>query len=268
MTQGSQSSGNGGIRPVSAETAATAERLGASGLALRVVDVADEAPALRRITVEDARLADAAWHPGQDLTLAIPDGGARSAKRRYTIRRLDREKAVADLEVLLHGDGPGARWGAAAAPGDELEAVGPRGKIWARDGAAWHLFVGDEAYLPATLAMLEGLPAGAEATAVLEVGADVGEQPCATAATVRPVWVERNPVGSGEPGVQLIDALEGLDLPAGGAGGHAYVGGEAKTVAAVRAFLIGHGWPADAISAKAYWRADKPNQDHGEPERD
>ncbi len=29
--------------------------------------------------------------------------------------------------ALLHGDGPGARWAGAARPGDELEAVGPRG---------------------------------------------------------------------------------------------------------------------------------------------
>jgi NADPH-dependent ferric siderophore reductase len=269
VVQGSASSPGSEPRPVSPETAATAERLGAPALALRIVDVVDEAPALRRITVEDARLGDATWHPGQDLTLAIPGGGARSLKRRYTIRRLDHAAGTADLQVLLHGDGPGARWAAAVQPGDEVEAMGPRGKIWVRPDAAWHLFVGDEAYLPATFAMVESLPAGGEATVVLEVGADVGQQSHDAAASVRgPVWVARNPVGAGEPGVQLLDALESLGLPDGGAGGAAYVGGEAKAVAAIRGWLIGHGWPAEAIAAKAYWRADKSNQDHGEPEKD
>ncbi|MST33611.1 hypothetical protein GHK86_12880, partial [Acidimicrobiaceae bacterium USS-CC1] len=157
MVQGSASSPGSAPRPVSPETTATAERLGAPALALRIVDVVDEAPALRRITVEDPRLADVTWHPGQDLTLAIPGGGARSLKRRYTVRRLDHAAGTADLQVLLHGDGPGARWAAAVQPGDEVEAMGPRGKIWVRPDAAWHLFVGDEAYIPATFAMVESL---------------------------------------------------------------------------------------------------------------
>lgn len=255
-----------GFRPVSEALAATAERLGATALALRVVAVESEAPGLRRVTVEDPRLRDLAWHPGQDLTLSIPNGG-RPFSRRYTIRRLDRDAGTADLEVLLHGDGPGARWAASVKPGDELEAVGARGKIWVGAGADWHLFAGDETYLPATFAMVESLPAGTPAIVVLEVGEDVGEQPVDTAADLTgPTWVQRNPVGETGHGVQLIDALAEVTLPAGR--GHAYVGGEHHAVAAVRAALIGHGLPADAISAKAYWRRDKPNQDHGEPERD
>lgn len=261
--------GQGSPRPVSGPTAALAERMGVDGLALRVVAVVDEAPGLRRVTVEDPRLAGVVWHPGQDLTISVPNPGGRRITRRYSIRSLDRSRATADLLTLVHGDGPGAAWVASVEPGDQLEAIGPRGKIWPREDAAWHLLVGDDTYLGASLAMLESLPAEAEATVVLEVGADVGEQAHRAVARVRgPVWVTRNPVGSGEPGVELVDSLERLDLPAGGAGGHAYLGGEAKTVGVLRGWLVGHGWPADAISAKAYWRADRANQDHGEPEKD
>ena len=268
-TDRSAVAGAGTARPVSGPTAALAERMGVAGLALRVVAVVDEAPGLRRVTVEDPRLAGVVWHPGQDLTISIPNPGGPRVTRRYSVRRLDRDQATADLLALVHGDGPGARWVASVRPGDQLEAIGPRGKVWVREDAAWHLFVGDDTFLAASLAMLESLPADTEATALLGVGPDVGEQPHQALARLRgPLWVIRNPVGAGEAGVELIDALGRLDLPTGGAGGHAYLGGEAGTVGALRAWLVGHDWPADAISAKAYWRADKPNQDHGEPDKD
>ncbi len=79
----------GGLRPVSEDNAAAAARLGSTALALDIVGVVTEAPALRRITVGDPRLRDVEWHPGQDLTLSIPTGG-RPVRRRYTIRRWSR----------------------------------------------------------------------------------------------------------------------------------------------------------------------------------
>lgn len=265
----------GGLRPVSEDNAAAAARLGSTALALDIVGVVTEAPALRRITVGDPRLRDVEWHPGQDLTLSIPTGG-RPVRRRYTIRRLDRDTATAELQVLLHGDGPGARWATAASAGDHLEAVGPRGKIWADPAAQWHLFVGDETFLPATFAMVESLPSGTPAIVALEVGDDIGEQPPDAAADVTgPLWVRRGRGGGSEDSAQLAQAVDGthlaqavagMELPAGP--GHAYAGGEHRAVAAVRAALIGRGLPPEAISAKAYWRRDKPNQGHGEPERD
>ncbi len=256
-------------REVSAATAALAARQGVPALALSVTDVIERGAGMRQVTVGNPRLAEVPWHPGQDLTISLPVPGGRSVTRRYSIRRLDRDRSTADLLASAHGNGPGARWVAAVRPGDCLEAIGPRGKIWADPDAARHLFVGDETYLAASFAMAESLPADATATVVLEVGPDVGEEPCEAVAELRgPYRVVRNPVGAGEPGVELIDALEQLDLPPGSGDGHAYLGGEAKLVAALRAWLIGHGWQAEAISAKAYWRSDSANQDHGEPERD
>jgi NADPH-dependent ferric siderophore reductase len=254
-------------RPVSEEVQATAARMGAPALALEAVEVTTVAPGIRRIGLVDPRLADVEHHPGQDLTLSLPAGDDRTVKRRYTVRTLDRTAARADIDVVLHGDGPGARWAAAVAPGDRIEGIGPRGKIWADPGADWHLFVGDESYLPATFAMCASRPAGRTAGVVLEHDDDLTALPLTTEATLQgPTWVQRNPVGSGERGVGLVDALARIDLPAGT--GHGYVGGEAHAVRAVRAALIGRGVAGDAISAKAYWRAGAPNAEHGEPTRD
>lgn len=248
---------------VSVETRAAAERLGAHALSLEVVEVAALSPGMRRIGLADPLLATITHRPGQDLTFAVPtDAEGCTIKRRYTIRHLDPAAVRADVDVVLHGDGPGARWARDVAPGNRVEAVGPRGKIFVDDDASWHLFVGDESYLPAAFAMTESLPAGATALLVLEHGEDVGELPLSSDAELRgPVWVRHDEAGEG-----LLDALASLELPAGE--GHAYVGGEMHAVAAVRDALVGRGMPPEAISAKPYWRAQHPNADHGEPDRE
>ena len=80
------------------------------------------------------------------------------------------------IDVSLHGAGPGTDWISAARPGDRIDAIGPRGKITVRPEADWHLFVADETGLPGALAMLEALPPGSTAIAVLEVDTVADEQ--------------------------------------------------------------------------------------------
>jgi NADPH-dependent ferric siderophore reductase len=49
-------------------------------------------------------------------------------------------------------------------------------------------------------------------------------------------------------------------------GGHAYLAGEVTLVSALKAALLGGGWTADQVSAKAYWNRGRANAGHGEPE--
>ena len=49
-------------------------------------------------------------------------------------------------------------------------------------------------------------------------------------------------------------------------GGHAYLAGEVALVSALKAALLGRGWSADQVSAKAYWNRGRANAGHGEPE--
>ncbi|MFI0373535.1 siderophore-interacting protein [Actinomadura sp. 1N219] len=54
----------------------------------------------------------------------------------------------------------------------------------------------------------------------------------------------------------LVDAVRGLELPA--EPGVAYVAGEARTVQAVRAHLVGdRGWPRGSVLVKAFWTPGK-----------
>ena len=55
--------------------------------------------------------------------------GERAVRRRYTIRRSDPVSGTLDIEVVLHGTGPFARWASHAAVGDRIEGIGPRGVV-------------------------------------------------------------------------------------------------------------------------------------------
>ena len=97
--------------------------------------------------------------PAQDVELLLREESGRRVKRRYTIRRAIRPVGELDLDVLVHGHGPGSRVGGRRAqPGDAVEFQGPRGKL-ELPSAPWHLLAGDESALPAIAAICAALPA-------------------------------------------------------------------------------------------------------------
>jgi len=253
--------------PRSPDTSALVARLG-DGVAafdLEVTATTALTPTMRRIRCTAPGLAGLSYLPGQDFMLAVPAGGA-SFRRRYTIRAFDAAGPFVDIDVVLHGDGPGAAWAASVQPGERIEAIGPRGKVTVDGTADWHLFVGDDSAVPASLAMAESLPDPDRAIVVLEVdGAeDEHEARARNGGKIPVMWLHRS---GGDPAsaARLVSSLSTLSLPAGR--GHAYLAGEMGVVGALRAALVARGLQAEQISSKPYWRAGRANAAHGEPER-
>ncbi len=246
-----------------------AERLGVAVHVLEVVDTCDLTPSMRRVRLTADSLDDFTYDPGQDLMFSIPLEDGAVVRRRYTIRAYDAVQSSLTVDAVVHGDGPGARWATTARAGDRIEAIGPRGKITVDPIAEWHLFVGDDSFLPAAFAMAETVPVASGApravTVVLEVDGAADEQPVAAPAPAVVQWVHRE----GRPpedGTALLDALAGLALPPGS--GHAYLGGEMAVVARLRGHLADRGMAREQLSPKPYWRAGVANAAHGEPDRD
>ncbi len=235
---------------------------------LEVIDSGHLTPSIHRVVLTAPGIDGLQYLAGQDLMLRVPLAGDRVVNRRYTIRQFDAISAAVTLDVSVHGAGPGTDWIRAAGIGDRIEAIGPRGKITVRGDADWHLFVVDETGLPGTLAMIEALPAGSRATAIVEIDAPADEQqPVAhQVETLNLQWLHR--LGQSVPGdpVRLAEAIAALDLPSGQ--GHAYVAAEAGVVRRVSRDLSARGLRPDQISAKAYWRRGLPNAEHGEPTRE
>ena len=191
--------------------------------------------------------------------------GDRPVRRRYTIRALDHARRLLTLDVVRHADGPGERWIAAARPGDRIEGIGPRGKIFLAPEADWHLFIGDDSALPAFLAMAGAIPAGGRALVIVEVPGSEGEQDVVTAADAEVTWLHRDGRPAGEPAA-LAGAAAAAALPPGR--GHAYLAGEATVVLRLREALAARGLAPEQISPKAYWGRGRANASHGEPAKD
>jgi NADPH-dependent ferric siderophore reductase len=222
-------------------------------------------PHMQRLELTAAELDGFSYAPGQDVMVLVAADARKPVRRRYTIRLLDPAAKSLTVDVVLHGDGPGERWVRSALPGDRIEGIGPRGKIFPNPAADWHLFMGDESALPAILAMTESLPGDADATLVLEIPEAADEQEVLAAARTRVSWLHRVGSPPGDPAALAAEAAD-VELPPGN--GHAYLLGEAKVVLAMRAVLARRGLPQEHMSPKAYWGRGRANAGHGEPAKD
>jgi NADPH-dependent ferric siderophore reductase len=179
-------------------------------------------------------------------------------KRRYTIRAHRPDTGEADLDVVLHGAGPGARWGAEAARGERVQFQGPRGKLELRPASS-HLLVGDESALPAIASIAEALPAGELAMAVVEIDGPADEVPLPGGSAAS--WVHRGDAAPGDAAL-LAGVLRELELPADL---RAYLLGETRAMVELRALLEGRGVAHDAIFVKGYWNRGRPDRLAGRP---
>ena len=218
---------------------------------LTVVTAADVTPRMRRVVLTAPNLDRMDYRPGQALCLQmpLPDGG--TGRRDYTIRALDREKGELSIDFVLHGDTPSPTWARSVRPGAAIRARGPRGRTVVDPDAGWHLFLADETGLPAVLHMLETLPAGARAIALLDIGGAEDELPCETKADLSLEWLHRGAARPGT-GTAILDRLARLDFPAGRA--KVYIVGETGNVRAQRHHLVARGFERSQIASEGYWR--------------
>ena len=181
---------------------------------LEVTGNAPLTPHMQRLVLTAPELADLTYRPGQDVMLLVAVDGNRPVRRRYTIRDLDTTRRLLTLDIVRHGDGPGERWVRSAQPGDTIEGIAPRGKVFVDSQADWHLFAADESGLAAVFAMAGSLPAGGRAAAFLEVPEAADEQKPDLPAGVSLTWLPRDGRPAGDPEA-LAAALREAGLPAG-----------------------------------------------------
>ena len=174
------------------------------------------------------------------------------ARRRYTVRAWDPERARLTIDFVVHGDsGVAGPWAANAAPGDALVLTGPSGGYRPDPASAWHLMAGDESALPAIAASLEALPAGARAVVRVVVDGPDHELPLDSPADVELEWLHRH--GDERDGSLLVAAVEAVDF--GSAAPFCFVHGEADEIRAVRRHLLTErGLTRRDLSCSPYWR--------------
>lgn len=173
--------------------------------------------------------------------------------RTYTIRSFDRASNVMAVDFVVHGDtGLAGPWAARVRPGARIGFRGPGGKFVPDADADSHLFVGDEAAVPAIAATLEALHPDAVADVFVEVdGEDYRlELPMTSRTTV--TWVHRE---GRSHGVTLADTVRSAAHPGGTV--QAFVHGNAHMVKDLRRYLfVERGLDKSRVSISGYWRTD------------
>lgn len=246
---------------------------------LRVLAVEDIAPRMRRLTLAGQALERFAsldnLHvklyvppPGQerpewprlaaDGRLIWPEPPRRPAQRAYTIRRVDAQKGVIEMDFVLHAHGgPGALFAERAQPGDVCAISGPGGG--GLPSARWILLMGDETALPAIARMLESMSPGTAGMAVVEVDDPACEVPVAMPEGFTLRWLHRGAEGHGVVG-RLPAALADIGWPPD-EDRFVWAGCERAAADRIRQELRAIGLERAQYRVAGYWQHGKPARD-------
>lgn len=212
-------------------------------------------PAMRRITLGGPDLADFAVAPGSlgpYVKLHVAGPGGRPVVRTYSVRSHDPHGGELVVDMLLHGEGPGAAFAANATPGDRVGLGGP-GFIPCGPCSSY-ILAGDHTGVPAVAQILAALPREASARVVLEVPGPGEEQELATEAAAEIRWLHRP---AGAPSRLATAVREGWPARRGDL--LVWAGAEAAIARAIRreARTV-RGVPADRCQVLNYWKAGQP----------
>lgn len=178
-----------------------------------------------------------------------PEGRKPAHCECYTIRNA--RPGEVDLDFVVHEGGRASEWAQACEPGDSIAMREPYAIYEAPADANWQLFVCDATGLPALGRLLEGLPEGVEARAIVEVPDASHEQVFETRATLKLVWLHGS--GNGVSPSRLEDAVRSVNLPTDRPA-YVWVASEAKAVRPIRKYLRHElKWPATRYSVTGYW---------------
>lgn len=205
--------------------------------------------------------------PGNDVMVRVIDETGRPTRRRYSVRAVDDEAGTFTLWVAQDHTGPGADWAARAVAGDEVDIVGPRGKISLDRMADWHLFIGDVSALGAFYRMAQSIEVPGRAIFIVETD---GPEDALTAnfdegLGVTGIFVDRSGRNANDP-AGLLSGLSAFAFPPDE--GHAYLFGEFSVMRTLERALVDRGLESSAISRKAFWRFGQANEDRGEPAKE
>lgn len=176
--------------------------------------------------------------------------------RTYTIRWVDVAQGELAIDFVVHGPGGGegvaGPWAVRARPGDVIHLRGPNGGYAPDPAADWHLFVGDEAAIPAIATSLAALGPDDRAVAFIEVDGEDDELPLRTDADLEVHWLHRRTAVAGTTTL-LDDAVRAWPWRDGRV--QVFVHGESALLKTVRPYVLDErAVPRTDVSVSAYWR--------------
>lgn len=188
---------------------------------------------------------------GADGTRDYPDEATRPPMRSYTVRAWDASAYELVVDFVVHAGGVAAHWALAASPGGAVYLSDARGWYAPPEDTRWQVLVADLTGLPAVGRIVEQLPRGVRAYAIVEVIAPEDRQAIQTRADVTWRWLVGTGHGLGPSG--LLAAVQEFAWPKGP--GYLWFAGEAAESRAVRQHLRKNlGWSPARYLSLGYWR--------------
>lgn len=174
-------------------------------------------------------------------------------QRYYTIRAFDPDGPRLTVDVMVHGHGVASSWVGEVRPGDRVMISNALGRYGAAPGTEWELIIADPTGLPAACRILEELPAGRQAIALLEAPGPEARIKIESAAELSMHWLDSPDLERGVS--QLAAATRALALPSGP--GYVWMGGEQATSRDIRKYFRKElGWGSERYDIVGYWRPD------------
>jgi NADPH-dependent ferric siderophore reductase len=182
-----------------------------------------------------------------------PEGKKPAHCECYTIRAVRPGDGAPEIDVdfVVHEHGRASEWAQQASPGQTVALREPYGIYEAPATCDWQLFVCDATGLPALGRLLENLPAGTEARAIVEIPDASHEQPFETKADLKLVYLHGT--GNGLAPSRLEAAVRGVAVPEGRIP-YVWVAAETRAVRPIRKYLRHElGWHVSRYSITGYW---------------
>lgn len=242
---------------------------------LRVAQIQDFTPKMRRVVFDGPGVAQYAAHPpcvpniklyfpkpGQPLDHPGVDdrgrwsftGDQRSRVRTYTVRWLDEAAGRMAIDFVRHGDeGLASAWVERIAPGSILGALGGGGRVLKPGGYA--LLFGDETALPAISDTLEQMPEVQEGQVFIEVADHEEIHDLEKPDGVQITWLLRAGKPAGTTHL-LKTAMQNLELPTDVEQVQLWVSAESEVVRFARSWAAGVGIPKGNRLIIGYWHRD------------
>jgi NADPH-dependent ferric siderophore reductase len=204
--------------------------------------------------------------PGNDVMVQFTNDAGRLVRRRYSVHGVDADLDQFSLWITTAHDGVGSAWAKESSPGDEMDVIGPRGKVVLDPMADWHLFVGDITVLGSAYRMAQSIESPGRAVFIVEIDSadDALTAPFDDGIGITGIFVDRMGRTKDDPS-GLLSGLAAFAFPPDK--GHAYVFGEFHVMKAVQTTLRDRGLDESEISVKPFWRVGRNNADHGEPDK-
>ncbi|WP_392564288.1 siderophore-interacting protein [Orbus wheelerorum] len=177
--------------------------------------------------------------------------GTRERVRTYSIRSYNKADNTIAVDFVVHDSGIATLWAQQAKIGDciGLIAMGAKNRF---DESKQLVLLGDIAAMPAICYILENLPQGQKAIAVIEVRDEQDKLPLTITGSAQLTWIV-TPYGQDS---QLINQLTKLNLTIDPQNTIFWGGMESSIAQAIRHFLKDNfaTLPSDAMHFISYWR--------------